>query len=265
MDPREKSIKRVEKHIHEDAIDERRGYADRADDSLHTRIHEYGLDGHFQELLDTYAEGAVLDIACGSARWAERHLARSTGLTWLGIDLSERRIREATSRTDDPNASFVVGDAEYLPFPSDAFDTVVSSAALHHLPNWDGLVLRELARVMRDDGVLVFREPLKYNPLAYAFRRVSPGPCHTPHEHPFPYRVFKSTLEGTFAEVSIRTHHVVSLLVPFVSGVAGISFPWELAKWTYDVEQRVLRGPLKGLGMHMTGVAKRPLRAANAR
>lgn len=260
MDEEEIVIKQTEKSIHEQPLEEQTGYADRADDDLRSRIGDYGMGAHFEELLESHTRsGAVLDLACGRAPWADDPLDRSPNLRWVGIDLSERRIAETTARIDDPNAFFLVGDAERLPFESDAFDTVVSSAALHHLPNWDDRALDELVRVMKDDGVLIFREPLKYNPLAYTFRRLSPGPCHTPYEHPFPYYSFKRTMQARFEEVDIRAHHVVCLLVPLLSGVVGLRLPLGPAKALYDVEQRFLKGPLKELGMHMTGIAKRPV------
>lgn len=260
MNRNEISAKRTEKSIHERPHEDRRGYADRSNETLRLRLRRYGMNGHFEELLETHVDdgAVVLDVACGHGQWADKQLNKTADVEWYGVDLSAQRIEEATSQIDAPGAHFMIGDAEYLPFESNRFDVVVSSAALHHLPNWDGMALRELTRVLKSDGVVVFSEPLKYNPLAYTFRRVSPGPCHTPHEHPFPYRTFKNTLQQSFDDVSIRAHHVVSPLVPLVSGIVGISLPWSLAKSLYDLEQHVLKGQLKGLGMHVTGVAKSP-------
>lgn len=259
MDRREIQIKRVEKATYEDPHRERDGYADRANNSLNSKLFAYGLDGHFEELLYSHIEGGVvLDIACGVAPWAEDQLNRNLDLEWVGVDLSNQSIQKARSRIKHSKSSFVIGDAEYLPFQSNRFDTIVSSAALHHLPNWDELVLNELRRVMKDDSVLVFREPLKYNPLAYISRRISPGPYHTPYEHPFPYYTFKNKLSEKFQEVNIKSHHIACLLIPFLAGITGITPSEKMAKLTYDLEEYILKGPVKGLGMHMTGVAKKP-------
>ena len=260
MDSREIEVKRTEKSIHERPLEDRCGYADRSNETLRLQLERYGMYGHFEELLSTHVRDGtvVLDVACGNGRWAKNQLDCTADVDWCGVDLSSQRIREATSQIDASGAHFMIGDAEHLPFASERFDVIVSSAALHHLPNWDGLALDEFTRVLKDDGVLVFNEPLKYNPLAYTFRRVSPGPCHTPHEHPFSYRTFKNTLRRSFDDVTVRSHHVVSPVIPLMSGILGLSLPLNLVKTLYDIEQCVLKSQLKGLGMHMTGVAKSP-------
>jgi len=49
---------------------------------------------------------------------------------------------------------FVVGSAEDLPFPSDAFDAVCSMGVLHHTPDTAGAVA-EVKRVLKPGGRLI--------------------------------------------------------------------------------------------------------------
>jgi SAM-dependent methyltransferase len=105
-------------------------------------------------LLPPVAGKDVLDAGCGSgslAEWLVRHGARVTG-----FDASRSMVGIAEQRGLS-QASFTVADlSEPLDFLPDAgFDLVVASLVLHYLRDWVG-PLRELRRVLRPDGALVF-------------------------------------------------------------------------------------------------------------
>lgn len=96
--------------------------------------------------------GRVLDAGCGAGRysaWLAEHGAEVTGL-----DASPEMLERARARV--PGARFEVADlGNPLPLQADAFDTVVSGLVLHYLRDW-GPTLRELHRVLRPHGTLVF-------------------------------------------------------------------------------------------------------------
>jgi SAM-dependent methyltransferase len=74
----------------------------------------------------------------------------------VGVDLSEEALRFCRSR----GVAAVRGSALALPFPAEAFDCVTSFDVLYH--RWvedDRAAVRELARVLREDGVLLVRVP----------------------------------------------------------------------------------------------------------
>lgn len=105
-------------------------------------------------LLPPVAGKRVLDAGCGSgplSAWLVRN-----GAEVVGFDASPTMVRLAQER-GLPSASFVVADlAQPLDFLGDAtFDIVVSGLVLHYLRDWVA-PLRELHRVLRRDGVLVF-------------------------------------------------------------------------------------------------------------
>jgi SAM-dependent methyltransferase len=105
-------------------------------------------------LLPAVADKDVLEVGCGSgalSAWLVRNGARVTG-----FDASAGMIRIARER-NLPSAYFVVADlADPLDFLADqAFDVVVAGLVLHYLRDWVG-PLRELRRVLRRDGTLVF-------------------------------------------------------------------------------------------------------------
>jgi len=78
------------------------------------------------------------------------------GADVTGLDASASMVRLARQRCSG-SASFIVADlAQPLDFlADDAFDVIVASLVLHYLRDWVAPV-RELRRVLRPDGRLVF-------------------------------------------------------------------------------------------------------------
>jgi len=100
---------------------------------------------------------AILDVGCGTgvnlleaARW----FAPTRQL--CGIDLSPGMVAVATAKAGALGipASFIVGDAEDLPYDSGQFDLVICNSVLHWF-NDRGAALREMHRVLRPGGQLL--------------------------------------------------------------------------------------------------------------
>jgi SAM-dependent methyltransferase len=108
-------------------------------------------------LLDLSPDHRVLDLGAGGC-WAADWLQR-LGLSVVAADLSFDLLalgRERLSRSGPARA--VCGDAEALPFRTATFDRVLCLNAMHHVPSVPA-ALREVARVVRPDGLAVFSEP----------------------------------------------------------------------------------------------------------
>ncbi|MFC3956853.1 class I SAM-dependent methyltransferase [Halovivax cerinus] len=94
----------------------------------------------------------VLDAGCGVGHLTEELIGR--GARVIGLDVSVEMLEYARDRA--PAADFVAADlGTTLPFTPNSFDGVASSLAFHYVEEWDPL-FRELARVLRPDGWLVF-------------------------------------------------------------------------------------------------------------
>lgn len=91
----------------------------------------------------------ALDIGCGAGLSTAplRPLARQC----VGLEPAEAML--AASRTLVPDASFVVGDAQHLPFPTASIDLVTAAGSLNFMPLAD--VLDDINRVLTPEGVLV--------------------------------------------------------------------------------------------------------------
>lgn len=96
----------------------------------------------------------VVDVASGPGATA-RLLAVDYDVTVDGVDLGEATVRSARAATAEAGLSakvrFDVGDAERIPLPDGAFDSVVCECALCTFPD-KHRAAAELARVLRPGG-----------------------------------------------------------------------------------------------------------------
>ncbi|HEY5110683.1 MAG TPA: methyltransferase domain-containing protein [Acidimicrobiales bacterium] len=109
----------------------------------------------------------VLDLGCGFGRHA--YQAARLGAQVVAFDFGADEVRNvqdtfgamAEAGELDPEGSrvgAVQGDALALPFPDDAFDRVIASEILEHIPD-DEQAMAELARVLRPGGTMAITVP----------------------------------------------------------------------------------------------------------
>ncbi|HEX6700637.1 MAG TPA: methyltransferase domain-containing protein [Gaiellaceae bacterium] len=107
----------------------------------------------FVELAHIRAGDRVLDVGCGTGGYSIA-IAAATSARVTGVDESERFI--ARAREKPGAATFVVGDAERLPFDAASFDRVLLSLVLHQLERPEA-ALSEAFRVLGDGGIALIR------------------------------------------------------------------------------------------------------------
>ena len=101
------------------------------------------------ERLAARAGERILDIGCGTGRLTSEIAAR----TVVGTDLSATMLEQAHAHYAD-TASFARANGMWLPFTSETFDAVFSTATFHWIPNHDQL-FGEIHRVLKPGGRLV--------------------------------------------------------------------------------------------------------------
>ena len=94
----------------------------------------------------------VLELAAGTGLIA-KHIANAAEYIEV-TDASEQMIRQAEQEDHAENLHFSVQDMFCLPYADAAFDVVIVSNALHIVPQPEKS-LREIKRVLKDDGVLI--------------------------------------------------------------------------------------------------------------
>lgn len=103
--------------------------------------------------------GRVLDAGCGTAR-AMLPLRDAVGPEGVvvGVDFTPEMLREAAALGRRGYGELIEADSMRLPLAAGAFDAVLASGLVHHLPD-PAEGLRELARVTRRGGRLALFHP----------------------------------------------------------------------------------------------------------
>lgn len=95
--------------------------------------------------------GLILDIGCGKGEKMD-YLARiNTTKNVIGIDIEKEILKYGQHR--------ICGDAQYLPFKSNIFDSVICSEVLEHLPCPERCI-KEIKRVLKKGGIVFFSTPI---------------------------------------------------------------------------------------------------------
>ena len=135
---------------------------------------------------------AVLDAGCGTGTnllcwqaWRPKRL--------VGIDIERAALCEARRRA--AMATLLHADLTRLPLRDGCFDVVISSDVIEHI-ECDAWVVRELARVLAPEGILVLTTPA-YR-LAYSY--------HDAHLHHV-RRYDAGPLQGLFRAAALRVVH----------------------------------------------------------
>lgn len=104
-----------------------------------------------------------LDVGCGTGRLLAAVHEAWPGLKLTGLDLSPPYLAEARRLVGQTaRVKLIEGMAEKLPFEDRSLDLVFSSFLMHELPqDVRRYVLREMARVVRPDGLIVIVDSLQ--------------------------------------------------------------------------------------------------------
>ena len=108
----------------------------------------------------------VIDVGCGAGRHSFEAYRRGADVIAFDqnaeeladVDTMLQAIGQAGEAPESAKAQVVVGDALALPYPDEAFDSVIASEVLEHIPD-DAAAIAELARVLRPGGTLAVTVP----------------------------------------------------------------------------------------------------------
>ncbi len=103
-------------------------------------------------------QGLVLENGCGVGMYVE-HLAQSGGCVH-GLEYDLERAQEAGLR----NPRVINAAGEYLPYPANMFDLILSHEVLEHVQD-DQRAVREMLRVLKPGGRVVIFVPNRGYPF----------------------------------------------------------------------------------------------------
>jgi ubiquinone/menaquinone biosynthesis C-methylase UbiE len=123
------------------------------------KVEKAGLRAHRETLLGE-ASGQVLEIGAGTGGNLALYGPNITSLTMTEPEIPMLRRLERKTRTQDRAITVLRAPAEDLPFEDDSFDVAVSTLVLCGVDD-QPRALRELRRVLRPDGRLLFIEHVR--------------------------------------------------------------------------------------------------------
>ena len=123
--------------------------------------------GYFIDLGGFDSDSDVLEIGCGTAIFTEK-VYDATHANITAIDISEALLSQARKKL--ANVEFQIDNAMQMSFDKDRFDCVYGSSVLHHLDM--AKAMKEVFRVTKPGGRIVFAEPNMLNPQIMIERKV---------------------------------------------------------------------------------------------
>ncbi|MCP4642473.1 MAG: class I SAM-dependent methyltransferase [bacterium] len=91
-------------------------------------------------------------------------------------------------------------DGMRLPFADDAFECVICSQVIEHIPEENGRLIDELTRILKPGGVLVIGTPdydrWEWCVLEWIYGKVVPGAYADEHVTHYTYATLKEALES---------------------------------------------------------------------
>ncbi len=125
---------------------------------------------------------SVLDVGCGKA-WVAQRLCPA-GISVFSMDISTVNPQRALERYPYDNHYGLVADAYHLPFREGAFDCIIASEIIEHVPD-PGAFNGSLLRALRPGGQIIittpYNEKIQYCLCIHCNR---PTPQHA-HIHSF--------------------------------------------------------------------------------
>lgn len=170
----------------------------------------YNLSTDFYNYLKNNTKNKdVLDYGCGEGITTEKVIGYEPK-NISGIDISNKSIVNAREKCAklNLNINYDIQNCEATTLPSESFDIIYGAGILHHLDLEKSI--KELNRLLKKNGSIVFVEPLGTNPLINFYRKLTPK-SRTIDERPFLPKDF-TFIKMTLGEITVKYYGFITLV-----------------------------------------------------
>ena len=117
-------------------------------------LHRYNI------ISDLVKDKVVLDIACGTGYGSE--ILSQNAKYVYGVDISKETIDYCNENYKRDNLSYMEGSISEIPIENNSIDAIVSFETIEHVTEeLQEQFLREIPRVLKEDGILIISTPDK--------------------------------------------------------------------------------------------------------
>jgi len=115
-----------------------------------------------------------LTLGCGAGRCERDLISRGVGVSFHGIDISERAIAKAREIAKEQNLplTYEVADLNFVRLPEKTFDLVVAQTCLHHILFLEH-VAEQIWRSLKNDGYLWIHDFIGESQFQYDAKRLA--------------------------------------------------------------------------------------------
>lgn len=161
--------------------------------------------------LDPRKGEKILDLGCGIGYYTREIIKKGSKVT--SVEYSEQYLKQAKNLNKKNNSLFIVASATNLPFKSDSFDKVLFTEVIEHIPEYEKAI-KEVRRVLKNEGVAVVTTPFKYSPMniGYYLKRFIRKYGFNEHVHEFTRGELEKLLSKYF---SIKNFYMANYVVPY--------------------------------------------------
>ena len=203
---------------------------------------ELPTNAHRALTLSVIKNHHVLEIGCASGYDAIDYAKQAKKN--FGIDISNVAI-DNCKKLEIQNAEFYCVDGHKIPLDNGSIDFVIVNSLLHHLDL--NVVFKEISRVLKIEGKLIFKEPLGTNPFFQLYRRLTPK-ARTVDERPFTFADLK-LMQSYFNFENIRWFGFLNVFSAFLK----FKFVRSLLS---EIDRFLSFTPLKYFYWQFSGIAK---------
>jgi SAM-dependent methyltransferase len=196
--------------------------------------------------------GKVLDNGCGVGMYVQ-HMQPLGGRVF-GLEYEFDRLLQAHEQSD----LLACAAGEWLPYPADSFDLILSHEVLEHVAD-DRQALLEIVRALKPGGRLVLFVPNRGYPFEthgiywrgkYHFGNIPlvnylPRPWRN-HLAPHVRVYSRADLRRLFAGLPLRVVEQTILFGAYDNIIARFKFPGKFLRWFLQALEKT---PLRGLGL----------------